>query len=695
MGRVMVNGRPVHKPRIMRHHDRLILGRSHCFRFLVPKMKAKMQLREGEENDRDEMLTLESALGEVVQDDCAEYEQCRVYVRELEARVGSTRAQVFLREFARTLPLVDEANEITQEVRASDRLRFSVEVVSDLFTYETDAPELVVRVWKRDTGIRRFRNVVRRMIDKKREQCNILKLFSQATGRRYSAFGLHGGSMEEGSTQEEPERLVCVWEIEEFTDRLEEMREMYEVFRNDGRDEYEELMSELGADPWMNHSYHAVQQILQNVTFQVQDKFRKSVAAQRRKTCMSSTVFSKRISYAKNDTSDSDSSDDNPKVQLMQVQLEEARREMGASGERESELRRCLAQKDIVVADLKQQLELVNSSAIGSSERKSVPEEAHGQFQLSRERESEFRRDLVEKDEVVVKLQRQIELLLSERASEVPRSSPRLQQHGEDSSKRESEFRRELAEKDSLVAELRRALELVSNNGREVEARLRQDLMQKAEEVGELKCQLQQFRSHASSTDNGSGIDVQVALRRELAEKEDLVTELKRQMALLVDSDNREFQESTLGALRRDLTQKEDEMVELKRQLKEVMTSSEDERVELKRQLKEVRTSSDTECLSALRHDLLQKDHEVVELNRQLVAIAEKHAAAIDACREKDFLIQQLEFQLEMMRPGLIAETAAGGGAAQMTNLHHAGAAAALHKEGTENPFFLRNLYVS
>lgn len=105
------------------------------------------------EEDEHAAWDLDAALTEVVDTESPEYEQCRYYVRELEGKLGSSRAQHFLQEFGKILPLVSEANEITREVRPKDRLRLSLEVMSDIFTYETDEPELVVRLWKGSTGV--------------------------------------------------------------------------------------------------------------------------------------------------------------------------------------------------------------------------------------------------------------------------------------------------------------------------------------------------------------------------------------------------------------------------------------------------------------------------------------------------------------------------------------------------------------
>merc|ERR1719160_2046924 len=69
-------------------------------------------------------------------------------MEEIEDRVGKDKASGFLTFFGQTLPLVEEANLISREVRARDGLRFQLEVCSDILTFKTDEPELVVRLYK-------------------------------------------------------------------------------------------------------------------------------------------------------------------------------------------------------------------------------------------------------------------------------------------------------------------------------------------------------------------------------------------------------------------------------------------------------------------------------------------------------------------------------------------------------------------
>jgi len=108
----------------------------------------------------------------------------------------------------------------------------------------------------------------------------------QASGtRRTSAFGL---DMQQESP---PEVVVCVWEVPQFKDRLEEMRDLYEVFRSDGRADFDQRIAEPGSDPWQDYSFVEVQSLLQLTSFQNEEKWRNSNKSQRRIAATGTGLF--------------------------------------------------------------------------------------------------------------------------------------------------------------------------------------------------------------------------------------------------------------------------------------------------------------------------------------------------------------------------------------------------------------------
>jgi len=213
-GRVLVNGRaPTVAAQPMAHCDRLIIGHAYCFRLTIPAT--------GTDGDTNNLLTtssMEEALFEVVHEHSDEFAECQAMMESLKDRIGQSNAQDFLNLFGRTLPLVEEANLITSTVRPQDRLRFQVEVTSDILRYTSDEPELIVRLFQ---------------VPEKHEI--------------------------EEETHPKEENVLGVFELPQFLERLAHIREVYNEFLH-----YPESLdlSVNGRDPWMPYGYNAIQEML-------------------------------------------------------------------------------------------------------------------------------------------------------------------------------------------------------------------------------------------------------------------------------------------------------------------------------------------------------------------------------------------------------------------------------------------------
>jgi hypothetical protein len=136
---------------------------------------------------------------------------------------------------------VQEANPITMAVRPLDRIRLSIEVITDFMSFQTDEPELVVRVWKGLTGMKRWRHAVEKHLN--------------ATGKRKGGMGslrnlvanlMSKGRSLEGTTDPD-ETVTAVWEVENFHKRLSIMREVYDKFREEGSVD----LSRPEMNPWL------------------------------------------------------------------------------------------------------------------------------------------------------------------------------------------------------------------------------------------------------------------------------------------------------------------------------------------------------------------------------------------------------------------------------------------------------------
>uniref|UniRef100_A0A0G4HP77 Kinesin motor domain-containing protein n=1 Tax=Chromera velia CCMP2878 TaxID=1169474 RepID=A0A0G4HP77_9ALVE len=79
-------------------------------------------------------------LAEFLDEDSETFNHARAFLKDLQFRMGQEKAREFVRQFREVSPLVDEANEITAEMRPYEHLRFSVEITTDISTWEIDDP---------------------------------------------------------------------------------------------------------------------------------------------------------------------------------------------------------------------------------------------------------------------------------------------------------------------------------------------------------------------------------------------------------------------------------------------------------------------------------------------------------------------------------------------------------------------------
>jgi len=152
-GRVLLNGRQVsgEDPVYLLHNDRLILGFSYCFRLVIPS--------KAQDCHSDDRGMWQRAMDEVQPEQGSQFEHS-LFVRELESTLGEVRAKVFLNGFRKVSLQVEEANALIKEVHPESSLRFGAEVVMDLTTTGSKAPECIVRLKKESRGADRLRHFV-------------------------------------------------------------------------------------------------------------------------------------------------------------------------------------------------------------------------------------------------------------------------------------------------------------------------------------------------------------------------------------------------------------------------------------------------------------------------------------------------------------------------------------------------------
>ncbi|KAF4755971.1 hypothetical protein FOZ62_013166, partial [Perkinsus olseni] len=175
---------------VVRDGDRLRFGHSVRFRVAIPEREeivAKgadtLRLRNHVHHE------LEKEHTEASCEESPEYDEAVQFADELAERIGDARAQEFLRNFSRELPLVAEANALTSALRPHHRIRFSLEVVVDVLTYGSVVPEIVVRVWAPLDNAERWANTQGDFRTTGTEKWDIARR-SLKTARVGSAFGL-------------------------------------------------------------------------------------------------------------------------------------------------------------------------------------------------------------------------------------------------------------------------------------------------------------------------------------------------------------------------------------------------------------------------------------------------------------------------------------------------------------------------
>jgi len=134
--RVLVNGRLLDEPQHLQHGDRLVLGRAGAMKLCNPATQFQsmtLPAGSGDEVAGPAEPTLDSVLSEVALEESDAFCELNYYVEELSSKMNEEKMQAFNRELRVLCPLVDEANEITREVRPNEGLKLEVEFVWDIY----------------------------------------------------------------------------------------------------------------------------------------------------------------------------------------------------------------------------------------------------------------------------------------------------------------------------------------------------------------------------------------------------------------------------------------------------------------------------------------------------------------------------------------------------------------------------------
>lgn len=265
--RAFLNGRRVDAHgQEMKHSDRLVLGHSCAFRVVVPLNARAHRERMASSMDK---ADLEQALAEIEDSGSRTFQHLRKYVEDIEQNVGADTAGAFVRQVHRSVPLVDEANQITREIRQAE-LTFTLQVLTDLWSPLTNMPELVVTVLSNmrtdrpsDSPRRSTRNI--------REASGHHHPPVRQPGAQADSRGQRGieRTSSQGLWQDGDQgfgTLKFVWSFEKFEGRLQSMRDIYEEMQRHGLAYVQRrLDAEPYIDPWKEISAGEVQVLIDGV----------------------------------------------------------------------------------------------------------------------------------------------------------------------------------------------------------------------------------------------------------------------------------------------------------------------------------------------------------------------------------------------------------------------------------------------
>lgn len=236
--RILVAGRAVVAgSQEVKHTQRIILGHAFCFRLSIPLNAAVESETSSRRRQRKKMQTaVEEALFEALPDCQDGFNEYREIIGHVQDQVGPHEAEEFVETLGMLLPLIEEGNLMTSEIRPQDKLRFRVEICSSIKDFSDVAPELLVRLYK-----------------------------EVAPGSQV---------------------VVDTLDVEGYKERLSDMSEVYHSYKlNPGAVDF----SKPGSDPWASCSYRDVQHLVlsmqsdfeeergMNQALRIQDCFKRGI----------------------------------------------------------------------------------------------------------------------------------------------------------------------------------------------------------------------------------------------------------------------------------------------------------------------------------------------------------------------------------------------------------------------------------
>jgi len=215
---VLVNNAIVERVSKLQNKDRLRIGRSHLFQLFIPQdQSAPQDTRMTRLVDE---ISLESYGGQLL---------AKEYAAHLKERIGGERAIAVFTILQEIKPLVDEANDLTDELRGGEEheLVFKAHVLTDVTSVDKD-PEIMLAL-----------HSIERPDEIAEDGTCLFQLDNP-----------------EGAVSHGTDSLAAVWSVQQFRERLDVLREVYQEVKE--RDEPWGHPGDL--DPWQDRaSIHRVQ----------------------------------------------------------------------------------------------------------------------------------------------------------------------------------------------------------------------------------------------------------------------------------------------------------------------------------------------------------------------------------------------------------------------------------------------------
>jgi len=235
----------------LNHGDCVILGYAHAYRVCIPtifdiNMDAQSMARKKLDN-----MEVSVAMAEVEeQQGESQFKEIMPFLNSISSKAPEDSAKSLMTALQAILPLLDEGNQMTRDIFGEGTIKFCMQVLTDLFNFETAAPQLSIAV----IADANAGSNVKRTVERDENGDKIEPPKGQKPSVRGSLVPLANMDLSAKLGIDAPkneDQLLYVWTVEKFIRRLNEMRDLYQQGTDHG-DEFAQIRKELRANPYAN-----------------------------------------------------------------------------------------------------------------------------------------------------------------------------------------------------------------------------------------------------------------------------------------------------------------------------------------------------------------------------------------------------------------------------------------------------------